>query len=353
MSVNEVKEGEIVPKLTLNDLELLTYIYKFGGYCRVSFLKYIYPSLKYHSHLKKLTALVNKGYLSERRYTTASKMEAKTYICSHKTYKYFNDVNRHIRKTEILEKAKRTMIRSEFLFANNINKNALITVNSEKMELLCKKKFDVSYLPALKNQSISFRNLEEMVIDLSKITKPIKIYGSKSIKCDDRLLLLFPDKTHSKINTVITSFYTRIKPLIEYGGNVNMDVIFLSDRKERVEEFNEYIEKIPFSFNLDHIIEKFINEYRLHTRDFISDDKVKEKALNIDLPPEILINELKGKVLKYRSDVFENYKRYGKGTKSVSEIYLLVLNLLIRNEIEYIDTTFYAYSCEKPLFNRY
>lgn len=337
--------------LTKNDVELLTLIYRFGGYCRVDFLSQLYSKLTYDSQIKKLNKLVKKDLLCVRKYITFSKMEANTYQITYKGLRIFNDVNSFSRKNHTIEQAQRYLMKSEFLFNVENNNGLIIDRNNSRIEFLTKLGFAKSALPTKQNKTESFIHIEEYLIDCSKIIEPIKVY-EKSIIKSNKLLLVYADRYNVSVDKQINSFVNKYRLMIESGGDTNIDFIILCDDIERAELYYEAYDSFDFSFKNDLFMNKLINEYRIATKDYITDVEIKKEAYNYIFPKTNIVDDIKEKVLFLRFNFFQMYIANESDSAMIKKMLLLLLKLLLLNNLKLFDSDLFIYNVQKSMFKK-
>lgn len=279
--------------LTNDNYDLLKSIFYFGGYIRVSHLKFLYPDVSFTNQYRKLDRLEKMGYLTSRRLKTNSKQEEKTYQVTKSTCRLFFNPDSYFRKKHKPEYIYRALIKSYFLCSMRPYLDDLILADHEDKEEIFKRgNFNQELFPRKYNKDTSFIHFEETILDFTKNNGKIIKYNDNILFKDNSnsLIVVYVDQYFKDVRNQLNSLINKYINLIKSNGSYNINFLIVVDQDNRYKFYMKAIEKASLgNITKDKISTELINVYK----DF------KLKVLENDLnSTKIFLNDYKNGKIK-------------------------------------------------------
>lgn len=363
--------------LSNNDKYLLNIIYRYGGYVRVKYLKYLYPDMSERTFLYKLDKLETSFCLKKRRFINNSKREPITYQITQAGCNICGNINSTYRRKRSPEYAYRALLKCIFFLEIHSSLGDYIVYNvNDRRSVFETTGFDTKYFPIKINHdksnkdNVSIVQFEEYFIDFrNKEGKSIK-YNGDILYSDDvkGVIITYIDQPHIEINKQIATLVNRYIHMInqykKYNIGFSINFLVVVDNDNRYKMYNNYLRKfllnaiyqdrisdkllllyITFyeklskkdnSFNI--IYKDYEQQYKKgilrkkfveHGRYYIITDKNKVTFIT---------EQIKQKDIKYLSDeifriVKSNENDLENARKQIEELFRLVAYLEYNNEI--------------------
>lgn len=322
-----------------NDKNLLKIIFKYGGYVRIKHIKILYPELADRTLQYRLDKLVKYGYLTKRRFTSASKKEPVTYQVTQAACIACGNPNSTYRRKRPLEYAVRALIK--IIFCLEIHKKLesyIITDLNKRKKEFEKAGFITEYFPEKLNYSKSNKlssivQFEELNIDF-RITEGKQIVNEGQILYTDSqktMIIVHIDQTNVEIkkqlNTLANRYINMINQNIN-GTGFHINFLVVTYEKERKAMYESAINEIQSEYQYTEKISnsslKIYKEFyeKLAKKDSTYSEQFQEVCSKYDSGK--LKSEMIERAKHYNADISKLiYKEIEAGLKSDGIEFLL------------------------------